>query len=70
MIDIRSHDLRQKQAALEDTERELARVRDSNAKVATENAALRRDNDRVAAENQNLRKEVEFAENRNGDLSL
>ena len=45
-------------------------MRDNNAKVATENAALRRDNARVAGENQNLRKEVEFAENRNGDLSL
>jgi hypothetical protein len=52
--------LRAKQVVLEDTERELARVRDSNAKVATENAALRRDNERVAAENYDLRKEVEF----------
>ena len=45
---------------MEDTERELARVRDSNAKVASENAALRRDNERVAAENYDLRKEVKF----------
>ncbi len=60
MIDVRSHDLRAKQVALEDTERELARVRDSNAKASSENAALRRDNERVAAENYDLRKEVEF----------
>jgi len=45
---------------LEDTDRELARVKDSCAKVASENAALRRDNERVAAENFDLRKEVEF----------
>lgn len=70
LIDVRSHDLRAKQVALEDTERELARVRDSNAKVATENAALRRDNERVAAENYDLRKEVEFQDGRNSDLSL
>lgn len=48
MIDLRSQDLRAKQIALEDTERELARVSDHNSKVSAENAALRRDNERVA----------------------
>jgi hypothetical protein len=33
-VDVRSHDLRAKQLALEDTEKELARVRDQNAKLA------------------------------------
>lgn len=47
LIDLRCHDLRAKQIAFDDTERELARVQDHNAKVAAENAALRRDNERV-----------------------
>ena len=47
LIDLRSHDLRAKQMALEDTERELARLNDHNARVGSENAALRRDNERV-----------------------
>lgn len=48
MIDLKSHDLRAKQIALEDTQRELSRVGDHNAKIGTENAALRRDNERIA----------------------
>ena len=52
--------MRNKQLALEDTERELARVREENSKLSTENGALRRDNERVAAENYDLRKEVDF----------
>lgn len=70
LIDQRSADLRAKQVQLEDTDRELARVKDSCAKVASENAALRRDNERVAAENFDLRKEVEFQEGRNADVSV
>ena len=57
---MRSADLRSKQMALEDAERELGRVRDENNKLTGENAGLRRDNDRVAAENYDLRKEVDF----------
>ena len=60
LLDCRSADLRNKQLALEDTERELNRVREENAKISAENAALRRDNERVAAENYDLRKEVDF----------
>ena len=70
VIDIRSGELRNKQIALEDTDRELARVRDSNSKVGAENAALRRDNERVAAENFDVRKEVDFQEGRNADVSV
>lgn len=70
LIDARSAELRNKQISLEDTDRELARVRDSNAKVSAENAALRRDNERVAAENHDLRKEVEFQEGRNADVNV
>jgi len=70
LVDQRSADLRSKQLSVEDTERELARVRDANSKVSNDTAALRRDNDRVAAENYDLRKEVEFQEGRNADNSL
>ena len=70
LLDCRSADLRNKQLALEDTERELGRVREENSKLSTENAALRRDNERVAAENYDLRKEVDFQEGRNADVSV
>jgi hypothetical protein len=51
LIEVRSHELKGKHAALEDTERELARTRDHNIKLSGEVAALRRDIDRVTAEN-------------------
>ena len=70
LLDARSADLRSKQMALEDTERELARVREENSKLGAENGALRRDNERVAGENYDLRKEVEFQEGRNADVSV
>lgn len=60
MLDARSADLRAKQMALEDTERELARIRAENGRISGENAALTRDNERVAGENYDLRKEVDF----------
>lgn len=69
-MDVRSHDLRNKQLALEDTEAELARVRDQNAKLAQHNAGLRRDNDKSTAENYDLRKEIDFTEGRNADVSI
>lgn len=70
LIDLRAHDLRAKQIALDDTERELARVNDHNAKIGSENAALRRDNERVQTENHDLKREVEFQETRNGDCAM
>ncbi len=70
LLDCRSADLRNKQVALEDTERELGRVREENSKISAENAALRRDNERVAAENFDLRKEVDFQEGRNADVAV
>ena len=60
LLDVRSADLRNKQLALEDAERENHRVRETNAKLGGDNGALRRDNERVAAENYDLRKEVDF----------
>jgi predicted RNase H-like nuclease (RuvC/YqgF family) len=69
-LDVRSADLRSKQMALEDAERELARLREENSKLSGENGALRRDNDRVSGENYDLRKEVDFQEGRNADISV
>ena len=60
LLDSRSADLRNKQLALEDAERENNRVRESNAKLGADNSGLRRDNERVSAENYDLRKEVDF----------
>ena len=60
LLDVRSADLRNKQLALEDAERENNRVREANAKLGSDNAGLRRDNERVSAENYDLRKEVDF----------
>ena len=60
LLDVRSSDLRNKQLALEDAERENHRVREQNAKLGGDNSGLRRDNERVAAENYDLRKEVDF----------
>jgi len=70
LLDCRSSDLRNKQLALEDTERELARVREENSRVSAENGALHRDNERVAGENFDLRKEVDFQEGLNADVSI
>lgn len=70
LLDVRSADLRSKQLALEDAERELARIREENNRLTGENGALRRDNDRVSAENYDLRKEVDFQDGRNADLGV
>jgi len=70
LVDARSADLRTKQLALEDTERELARVRDLNAKLNADCANMRRSNECTAAENYDLRKEVEFTTGRNADLGV
>ena len=70
LLDIRSADLRTKQLALEDAERELARMRDENNRLTGENGVLRRDNDRVTGENYDLRKEVDFQDGRNADVTV
>ena len=70
LLDVRSADLRNKQLALEDADRENNRVREQNAKLGSDNAGLRRDNERVASENYDLRKEVDFQEGRNADVSV
>lgn len=69
-IDLKTGDVRSKQVALEETDRELCRVRDAVSKFTAECAAGRRDNERVTAENFDLRKELEFQESRNADISI
>lgn len=59
-IDVRSSETHSKQCTLDDTERELARVREALSKAQADCAGGRRDNERVQAENFDLRKEVEF----------
>lgn len=69
LIEARNHDLHEKMHALEETQRELARTRDHNSKLANENAANRRDHDRLQAECHDAHKELQNTEGRNTDLS-
>lgn len=55
--------------ALEETQRELARTRDHNTKLSTENASLRRDHDRFQTECHDAHKELQCTEGRNTDMS-
>jgi hypothetical protein len=48
VVESRSYELRQRGVALDDNERELARVKDLNAQQNIECVALRRDVDRVS----------------------
>lgn len=69
VIDSRSYDIRTKQAQLDDTEREVARVKDLNQQQTVEIIALRKDVDRVSADGYDLRKGGEATEARNADLA-
>ena len=69
LVDARTADLRTKQVALEDCERELQRVRDLNCKLNGENGNLRADNERTGAENYDLRKNVDHQNARNADMA-
>lgn len=68
MIEQRSYDIRQKQTSLDDTEKEIARVRDLNNQQNVEITALRRDVDRVSTDCYDLRKHIEGVETRNNDV--
>ena len=68
VIESRSYDIRNKNVSLEDTEKEIARVRDLNSQQNVEIVALRRDVDRVSADCYDLRKNIEGTEARNADL--
>lgn len=68
VVESRSYDIRQKSVALDDTEREIARVKDLNAQQNIECVALRKDVDRVSQDCYDLRKNIEDTEARNVDL--
>jgi len=67
-IESRSYDIRNKNMSLEDTEKEVARLRDLNSQQNVEIVALRRDVDRVTSDCYDFRKNIEGTESRNADL--
>lgn len=58
LIDEKSGLVRVKQMALDDTDRELARIRESVQKVTNDCATTRRENERITAETFDLKKQV------------
>jgi len=70
LCDARTNDLRSQHLALEDNERELARMHDLNSKLGGENCNLNRDNEHTAAENYDIRKNVDFQNGRNGEMAV
>lgn len=67
-VEARSYDIRNKQAQLDDTEREIARVKELNSGTNVEIIALRKDVDRVSSDCYDLRKNIESTEARNVDI--
>lgn len=70
LIDARSYDLRNKQLLLEDVQKEIARSKDLNGRLASDSGILRRDTDKQVADLYELRKDNEFQGARNHDLAL
>ena len=60
LIDARSYDLRNKQLLLDDLQKEAARSKDLNSRMASDGALLRRDGDKQVTDLYELRKENEF----------
>lgn len=54
---------------LDDTEKEIIRSKDTNARVSSDNALLRREIDKLMAEVYDIRKELDFQQGRNLDMS-
>jgi len=69
LIDARNYDLRNKSILLEDTAKELARVKDMSARLSSENQLLRREADKITSETYEIRKESEYQASRNLDVS-
>ena len=61
--------MRNKQILLDDTEKEIIRSKDTNARVSSDNALLRREIDKLMAEVYDIRKELDFQQGRNLDMS-
>ena len=69
VVEARSFEIRSRQQQLDDTEKEIARLKDLNNAQALEAGALRKDVDRVSTDCYDLRKHIENAESKNVDLS-
>lgn len=69
VVEARSFEIRSRQQQLDDTEREIARLKDLNNGQALEAGALRKDVDRVSTDCYDLRKHIEDAESKNVDLA-
>lgn len=67
VVEDRSYAIKNKTIALDDAEREIARLKDINNGTAVEIGALRKDVDRVSTDCYDLRKHVEGVECRNVD---
>lgn len=67
-IESRSYDIRNKSTSLDDTEKEIARVRDLNSTQNVEIVALRRDVDRVSSDCYDVKKNIEGTDARNAEL--
>lgn len=69
VIESRSYDIRNKCTQLDDTEREIARVRELNNQNTIECNSLKKDIDRITSDCYDLRKVIESTESHNVDLS-
>jgi chromosome segregation ATPase len=69
IVESRSYDIRTKSVTLDDTEREISRIKDLNSQQVVEISALRKDVDRVACDCYDIRKHVESTDSRNMDLT-
>ena len=69
VVEDRSYAIKNKQIALDDAEREIARLKDINGQTGVEIGALRKDVDRVSTDCYDLRKHIEGVECRNVDTS-
>ena len=69
IVEARSYDIRTKSVQLDETEREIARIKELNSGTNVEIIALRKDVDRVSSDCYDLRKLIEGTEARNVDLA-
>lgn len=69
IVEDRSYEIRNRQVQLDDTEKEIARLKDINTGTSVEIGALRKDVDRVSTDCYDLRKHIEGTEARNVELA-
>lgn len=68
IVEARTFEIKSRQQQLDDTEREIARLKDLNNGQALEANALRKDVDRVSTDCYDLRKHIEGTEGKNVEL--